>query len=43
MIQRKGQKTLLIWCGSRSLNGTESQYATIELECLAIQFAIGKM
>ena len=42
MIQRKGQKTLLISCGSRSLTGTESGYATIELECLAIQFAIGK-
>jgi len=30
----------LIQCGSRSLNSAEANYATIELECLAIQWAI---
>ncbi len=32
----------LIHCGSRSLTETESRYATIELECLAIKYAIDK-
>ncbi len=32
----------IIKCGSRSLSETESRYATIELECLAIQWAVSK-
>ena len=32
----------LIQCGSKSLNDTQRNYATIELECLAIQHAIKK-
>ena len=32
----------LIMCGSCSLSETQSRYATIELECLAIQYAIHK-
>jgi hypothetical protein len=32
----------LIQCGSRSLTDTETRYATIELECLAIMWAIQK-
>ena len=34
--------TRLIQCGSRSLSDTESRYATIELECLAIAWAVNK-
>ena len=32
----------LICCGSRSLSDPETRYATIELECLGIQWAISK-
>ncbi len=32
----------IIKCGSRSLSETESRYATVELECLAIQWAVFK-
>lgn len=35
-------KRRLIQCGSRSLNKHENNYAVIELECLAIQWAILK-
>ena len=43
LIQRHPTGSVhLISCGSRSLSGTESRYATIELECLAIQFAMEK-
>jgi hypothetical protein len=35
-----GDKRVLIKCGSRSLNGAESRYATLELEALAIKWAI---
>lgn len=31
---------IMIQCGSRSLNSAETRYATNELECLAIQWAI---
>jgi hypothetical protein len=43
LVQRdNNNKIRLIQCGSRSLTPTESRYATIELECLAIQWAIQK-
>ena len=32
----------LIACGSRSLNPAETRYSTVELECLAIQYALKK-
>ncbi len=32
----------LVCCGSRSLTPTQQRYATIELECLAVHFAITK-
>ena len=32
----------LIQCGSCSLTGTQQRYATIELECMAIQWAVQK-
>ena len=38
----KEGRTRIIKCGSRSLTPTESRYATIELEGLAIQWAIQK-
>ena len=38
---RKGELSL-IQCGSRSLTPTQQRYATIELECLAIVWAIQK-
>ena len=41
LLQRHADGTpRLIQCGSRSLTGAESRYATNELECLAIQQAI---
>lgn len=40
-INAKGEPCL-IQCGSRSLNGAESRYATIELEALAIAWAVHK-
>ena len=43
LVQRHPDgSTRLIQCGSRSLTSTESRYATIELECLGIQYAINK-
>ena len=43
MTQRNPDGSIrLIQCGSRSLTQTESRYATIELECLAIQYAVHK-
>lgn len=42
LIQRGPTGIRLIECGSRSLTETESRYATIELECLAILWAIRK-
>jgi transposase InsO family protein len=40
LTQLDGDKRTLIKCGSRSLNGAESRYATLELEALAIKWAI---
>jgi hypothetical protein len=40
LTQMDGDKRTLIKCGSRSLNGAESRYATLELEALAIKWAI---
>jgi hypothetical protein len=40
LTQLDGDKRVLIRCGSRSLNGAESRYATLELEALAIKWAI---
>ena len=43
LIQRgPDAKPRLVACGSRSLSGAESRYATVELECLAILFALEK-
>ena len=43
LIQRNKEGTIgLISCGSRALTTAESRYATIELECLAILFALKK-
>ena len=36
------EKLSLIQCGSASLTPTQTRYATIELECMAIQWAIQK-
>ena len=41
LIQREADGRLrLIQCSSRSLSPAETRYATIELECLAIQWAV---
>ena len=37
-----GDKWSLIQCGSASLTPTQTRYATIELECMAIQWAVQK-
>ena len=43
LIQKDDQDRIrLIQCGSRSLIPAESRYATVELECLAIQWAVKK-
>ena len=43
LIQRDEQQRIrLIQCGSRSLLPAESHYATIELEALAIVYAVEK-
>lgn len=39
LIQYDNKRPRLIQCGSRSLLPAESRYATIELECLAVQWA----
>ena len=33
---------LLVSCGSKSLTPNQQRYATIELECLAVYFAVDK-
>ena len=42
LIQKDNGRICLITCGSRSLTSAETRYATIELECLAIQWAMKK-
>ena len=42
MQKEDDTKLCLITCGSCSLSETQNRYATIELECLAIQYAISK-
>ena len=42
MQKENDTKLRLITCGSCSLSETQNRYATIELECLAIQYAIAK-
>ena len=42
MQKEKDNLFRLITCGSCSLNETQNRYATIELECLAIQYGISK-
>ena len=36
------QEKILITCGSKALTDTQTRYATIELECLAIMVAVKK-
>ena len=43
LVQQREDKSLsLVHCGSCSLTPTQQRYATIELECLAIQWAVQK-
>ena len=42
LMQRNGGEHFLIQCGSCSLTPTQQRYATVELECMAIQWAIKK-
>ena len=42
LMQKKGKSQSLVQCGSCSLTPTQQRYATIELECMAIQWAIKK-
>ena len=42
LIQRKGDQTKIIQCGSRSLSPAEKRYSTLELELTAIVWAIQK-
>ena len=43
LLQKEANNTMwLITCGSCSLNDTQNRYATIKLECLAIQYDISK-
>ena len=42
LLQQEPGKQRLIICGSRSLTGAQKRYATVELEALAIIWAIGK-
>ena len=42
MVQYVNGKTKIVTCGSCSLTETQRRYATIELECLAIKYAILK-
>ena len=40
LVQRTPTSLRLVQCGSRSLTSPETRYATIELECLAVQWAM---
>ena len=41
VVQEAGEDKLhLIECGSSSLTGTQQNYATIEIKCLAVQWAL---
>ena len=42
LCQYVNEKPVIIMCGSKSLSPTQSQYATVELECLGIVWAIHK-
>ena len=42
LLQRHGDQWRLVQCGSRFLSDTESRYATIELELLAVTWAARK-
>ena len=42
MVQYVNGKTKIVTCGSCSLTETQRRYATVELECLAIKYAILK-
>ena len=42
MVQYVDGRTKLITCGPCSLTDAQRRYATIELECLAIKYAIVK-
>ena len=42
LMKRKDGEHFLIQCGSCSLTPTQQRYATVELECMAIQWAITK-
>ena len=42
LMQRKYGERFLIQCGSSSLTLTQQGYATVDLECMAIQWAIKK-
>ena len=42
LMQRKDNQHFLIQCGSCLLTPTQQRYATIKLECMAIQWAIKK-
>ena len=43
LLQKQDGEWKLIACGSRFLTDCESRYATIELEALAIKYAIDKL
>ena len=42
LCQYVNEKPVIIMCGSKSLSATQSRYATVELECLGIVWAIHK-
>ena len=42
LLQRHGEQWRLVQCGSRFLSDTESRYAAIELELLAVTWAVRK-
>jgi len=42
LVQKEEDRLRLIICGSCSLTDAQTRYATVELECLAIQWAVKK-